>query len=172
MNTPSLDYGNPAVFFQGVYRRRSGSALVGIAALALFGIIVACMTLAVPMDQRFRFPVGGLSAILLLGAGYLAALAALGREDAVRITEEGIGYGRYFWPWARIKSVGGTADPRGGGVTVQFTVGYAGVPLPRPLPTTPPLTPDQFARLMAAAGTYLSRVHPHVKVNPQPCASD
>ncbi len=168
MSTPTLDYANPAVFLDGVNRHRSSGPLLGMVGFLLFGGVAACLAIDGPIPPAARLLVGGGAFILLLGAFYLATLAIVNRQDAVRITANGITHGRQFWPWSRITYLGGFVSPPGSGVTVTFTVGYAGLPFPRPLLTTPPLATDQFVRLMAEVGEHLPRYHPHVKVDPQP----
>ena len=153
MSPPTLGYANPAVFYAGVYRHRSAGALAGIVAFAAFGLGAGWVACGHPMDPGARFPLFGLAAVFLFGAGYLATMAAANRADAVRVTEDGIEHGRRFWPWARVASLTGALTRGGGGrddgVVIEFTTRRGGLKFTRPLLTTPPLTPDQFSRLAA-----------------------
>lgn len=180
MSTPTLDYANPAVFFDDVYPHRSSGTLWFAAAFTVFGLTIGGLAVAEAVDHPVDrmsvsnpLPLFGVAAVLLLGAGYCAALYLAGGEDRVRITEHGISDGRAFRPWGDIEWLGGYyADEDEEHVCVTYAVrpGVDDGPLGSPLPAkgVTILTADQFDDLFASVQAYLARAHPHVKVDRRP----
>ena len=167
MNTTTLNYSTPRVFFSGVYRVRSWDSVIGA---AIFATLSA------------SFGVGTLSAndIPLYGRGLLAAGTTLGlvgltvilwqwsfnRERELRVTEDGIEYGGKHWPWHRITSLQGTRFMNS--VTLEVYIGGRNLSLARLLPVTPNPTEAEYVALARVLSQFLAGVHPKVRVDPQP----
>jgi hypothetical protein len=168
MTATPLDYANPRPFFTGVYRHHSRNGMWAIGAMLLFGFVFCSIPFAaLTADTVPRIVFGSAGAASLLAGAYLAGCMILKKEDVVRITEDGIEYGRRRWHWQQISKVGGTGRTS---ITLGFTAGRGGIPFPRPLPTTPALTPEQYGPLMESLKTYLASMHPHVTVELEPRA--
>lgn len=93
---------------------------------------------------------------------------ASGREDRIRITEDGVEIGRKFWPWQQIGRVGVALGS--GGVYLRVSVGWLTC---RTLRTTPALTLAQYLELIELLSRQICPRFPHVKFDlpPSPAAS-
>jgi hypothetical protein len=143
-----LDYANPQVFFEAIYRTRSLST--AIAALVCLSVATA-MIYAV---SRGGWPRGMprpvalcVFALPLLSGLWCVWLCCLNRVTDVRITADGVTAESRFWPWSRINEVGASEFNRGGGVLLFVTLGGPRSWQSRFIWTTPLIPRDRYETL-------------------------
>jgi hypothetical protein len=170
---PTLDYANPTAFFDGAYRYRSLSGVVGALVTGGFAVALLFAWRMLPavgiVQNRVMWFLGGL--LLLLAAAMVAGCVWLvvgmvrGTEQRVRVTDHGISQGKRLWPWVRIARFGGVRHL--GGVAITFQLRGRGHAV-RTLVTTPTLTAEQFVNLARTVKAFAGETYPHVLVVEEP----
>lgn len=152
-----LSYATPRVFLEGIYRTRTVWSVLMAALLGVIGIMLAIRWW--PLTSVM----GGLTVLcLILSVSIIAVPFVLGPMIRVRITEDGIEFGREFWDWRDVSYLGCSVvgDYR---VDLFFAVRRC-FPPRQQLPITPRLRWREYVRLMGKLRSYLSEHHPHVTV--------
>ena len=167
MTTPTLDYSTPRVFFSGAYRFRSWNAILGIAFLLALTIATAVAAFRFNGPGQLSLTVFGLlSAGFLVGAIWVIWLVIDGREEAVRVTEDGIEHNGRLLPWQTISYFGGVGGSNG--VMLECHVGRGRMRSVELLQTTPILTGKHYEALIKVLSAYLDSEFPHVEVGQDP----
>ena len=151
-----LSYSSPQVFFEGTCRTRTVWTLLMAGLLAVVGVSLVSWW---PLRSPF---VGLALACLLLSAWCVVAPWVLGSSIPVRITADGIEFGRQFLDWRHVSRLG--VCLYNGDRVEMFVDSTACFPPRQSLPTTPLLRLPQYDRLATELRTYLAEHHPHVYV--------
>ena len=160
MKPVPLNYSAPRTIFAGTFQFRTTRSIVGAIAFGVFGAGFICSGLFLDARWLGRLGLAGFGIGAMVVAAFLFYRWITRHEVAVRITEEGIESGRKIWAWHKISLIGG----RSWGAEIALVM----IPrrgLLRTLPTTPPLTAEQFERIMTLVETYLADHCPDVKVD-------
>ena len=167
ISTAVLDYANPRPFFVGTYRFRSWNAAVDVVVVSAFGLAFGYGARGGPPGSfSLSAFIGVVSAACLLWAGYMLWGLIAGREDLLRITEDGIEYVGRLWSWRDVSYLGGTTHSNG--VSLECHLGPGTVKLVKFLPITPLLTVEQYVALMRVVAAHVSHLYPHVTIEPTP----
>ena len=106
-----------------------------------------------------------LSLALLAGGVSIIWAYIEGREWSVLITEDGINRSGRLREWQEIEQL--YAVHSAGGVSVQYLLRRATIPLPRAVELHPPLSAEQYSNLARILQEHVVPRHPHLKVDPQ-----
>lgn len=172
---PAFAYANPKVFYDGTFRYRNWTGCVMSAALTVSGVALVLGSQLAPVVTMpgawgwwFELALGMLGVASLAGAAFTLVFMVQGREQPIRVTEDGIVQGRTLWSWERVARFGGQHYSRGIMVTFQLR-GCDGA---RTVVSTPPLTRKQFAQLAQTVKTFAAVSQAHLIVVEEPATPD
>lgn len=165
-----LSYAVPPVFYSGVCKYQTLRALV---AASILLCMTMCCGIIVATSRNM------INATLICGStavtcGIAASIAIYlwftNVETMLRITEDGVEYGRRFWEWSKIQSIRGELVTKPAGVVLVIRP-RGGIQVDRCFQPDPPLSESEFDMLAKRLRGFVSAKFPRVRIDVTPYVS-